>query len=40
MRVPFLDVGATYVELKEELDEMLRQARRAFHEGPAAPGAP
>ena len=27
-------------QLKEELDEMLRQARRAFHEGPAAPGAP
>jgi hypothetical protein len=27
-------------QLKEELDEMLRQARRAFHEGPGAPGAP
>jgi hypothetical protein len=27
-------------QLKEELDEMLRQARRAFHEGPGAPGTP
>jgi hypothetical protein len=27
-------------QLKEELDEMLRQARRAFRDGPGAPGTP